>query len=243
VLLLLGAKRTARSPQRAKISWKVRSMVNKTELPDMLEQLRVKGKKQRPNTIYYLVLPLLAGLAWTLWTFFQAQNLNGYIAEIADREMQLKELDIQLEEVNNAIALQKQTLAALLEARNETYEPLQPPTPEYPKSGHPIPMPQQNYFFYFQWSPVESASNYSLEVDCLGCGQLGEWYSHSGSPWHLRSGLGFRSTIYSSRVHLNSGYHILRWRVWASDSEGREGRKSEWIYFTFSAQLPTASDA
>lgn len=107
------------------------------------------------------------------------------------------------------------------------------PTPLDPACGTTIKLPSDDYFLVFNWAPVSGASNYTVEVDCYGCGNTADWYSLTGSPWHIRSGLGFRSPIYSSKVHVEAGARPLRWRVWAVNSEGKAGEQNRWCQFAF----------
>ena len=116
------------------------------------------------------------------------------------------------------------------------------PEQKYPAHRDVIKFPPDNHFFIFRWSPVEGASDYTVEVDCLGCKESPHnWYSISGTPWHIRRNLGLRAPmgydpIYSSKVHIrfrDSGGKALRWRVWAMNSEGRAGQKGEWCQFSF----------
>jgi TIR domain len=107
------------------------------------------------------------------------------------------------------------------------------PIPLEPSCGATIPFPENKHLLMFRWTPVDRASNYTVEVDCFGCGGTTGWVGSSGSSWHLRSGLGFRSPIYSSEVHLSSGPKPLRWRVWAVDADNRTGQKSTWCQFAF----------
>lgn len=116
------------------------------------------------------------------------------------------------------------------------YIQLSAPTPIYPECGNTIKTPENDKTLVFKWTPVAGASNYTVEVDCFGCDKKDEWYSLSGSPWHIKRGLGFRtitSPIYSSMIHKKSGNRPLRWRVWTVDSEGREGMKSQWCQVAF----------
>ena len=110
------------------------------------------------------------------------------------------------------------------------------PVPKEPACGSTIPWPRDDYFFILSWAPVEGASTYTVEADCFGCSRK-DWYSFGGAPWHIRSGLGLRSPIYSSQIHVQlrqAGGRALRWRVWAVDHDGREGQKSGWCQLAFS---------
>ena len=117
------------------------------------------------------------------------------------------------------------------------------PVPLEPQCDSVIPWPGDHIFLMFNWRPVAGASSYTVEVDCFGCGEEGKWYSTGGTPWHMRSGLGFRtqdSPIYSSNVHVDwraAGGTGLRWRVWAADEGDRNGAKSPWCPFNFYGNL------
>lgn len=82
----------------------------------------------------------------------------------------------------------------------------------------------------YYWGPVDGASTYNVEVDCFGCGEYpSDWYSPSGTPWHVKRGLGMRplgSPIYSSDVR-----EITALARPAVDSDGREGKKSDSFLF------------
>ncbi|MCI0563537.1 MAG: hypothetical protein MN733_34105 [Nitrososphaera sp.] len=114
------------------------------------------------------------------------------------------------------------------------------PIPEQPACGSVIKMPADNIFLILQWGPVDGTSTYTVEVDCFGCGQFpNNWYSLSGTPWHIKPGLGLRTLrapIYSSTLHVKlreEGGKSLRWRVWAANPEGIEGKKSNWCQLAF----------
>lgn len=114
------------------------------------------------------------------------------------------------------------------------------PIPERPACGSTIKALSDTKYLILNWQPVDGASTYSAEVDCFGCGQYpNKWYSQSGTPWHIKSGLGRRTLqnpIYSSNAHVKlrqAGGTSLRWRVWAIDSEGREGKISKWCQLAF----------
>ena len=96
--------------------------------------------------------------------------------------------------------------------------------------------------FTLAWERVDSASTYTVEVDCRGCGadRYHLWFSESGSPWHVRSALDsiYRTDIVS-RLRSEGG-RTMRWRVWAVDARGVEGTKSKWCVASFSESgLPT----
>jgi hypothetical protein len=127
--------------------------------------------------------------------------------------------------------------------QNENDKPLKlldAPIPEQPACGSVIKMLEDNVYLVLSWGPVNGASTYTVEADCFGCGQSpNNWSSLSGTPWHMRPGLGLRTLhapIYSSTLHVKlreEGGKSLRWRVWAVDSEGEEGKKSNWCQLAF----------
>lgn len=117
------------------------------------------------------------------------------------------------------------------------------PSPTSPECGSTVRLPPDNHFFILAWRQVEGASNYTVEADCFGCREFGrKWHSQeSGSPWHIRRGLGLRApkgrdAIYSSKLHLDlleqEGL-ALRWRVWAVDHDDQVGHKSDWCQFSY----------
>lgn len=109
------------------------------------------------------------------------------------------------------------------------------PVPQGPVCGTTIAWPREDHFFILSWTAVKEASTYNVEVDCFGCSGR-DWYSFGGSPWHVQTGLGLRTPIYSSNIHVqlrNAGGRALRWRVWAVDPNGQEGEKSSWCQIAF----------
>lgn len=110
------------------------------------------------------------------------------------------------------------------------------PQPTSPECGSTIPRPSNDQLM-LGWTRVEGASTYMVEVDCFGCFGKRDWHSFGGSPWHLRTGLGIRSPIYSSKeVHAalrKAGGLAIRWRVWAVGHDGVEGQKSAWCQLAF----------
>lgn len=126
------------------------------------------------------------------------------------------------------------------EKNQEEYNILSSPIPERPACGSVIKALSDTKYLILDWQPVDGTSTYTVEVDCFGCGQYpNKWYSQSGTPWHIKPGLGrrtLRDPIYSSKIHVKlrqAGGTSLRWRVWAVDSEGREGKKSDWCQLAF----------
>jgi hypothetical protein len=124
------------------------------------------------------------------------------------------------------------------------YSILASPTLEHPACGSVVTALPDTEYLVLNWQPVDGASTYTVEVDCFGCGQYpNKWHSQSGTPWHIKPGMGRRTLhnpIYSSKVHIKlrqAGGTSLRWRVWAVDSEGREGKKSDWCQLAFSGSF------
>ena len=122
---------------------------------------------------------------------------------------------------------------------NSAMSSLLAPVPLQPRCDSVIAWPGTTRTLTFNWRNVEDASSYSVEVDCFGCGQQGQWFSSGGRPWHVRTGLGFRTgsnPIYASQVPEDwraAGGTGLRWRVWAVDENDRSGHKSPWCAFSF----------
>jgi hypothetical protein len=113
-----------------------------------------------------------------------------------------------------------------------------------PACGAVTPWPKD--LFTLAWERVVAASSYTVEVDCLGCGDARDaWFSQSGAPWQVTPGLGVQGSSYRtdvvSRLRREGG-RTMRWRLWAVDRLGADGNKSEWCVVPFSASgLPTPS--
>jgi hypothetical protein len=86
------------------------------------------------------------------------------------------------------------------------------------------------------WQPVATASTYTVEVDCDNCGSRPDpWFSRSGTPWHIRSGLSIPTYAADVIPALRrEGGRTLRWRVWAVDPRGRHGMMADWCVIGFS---------
>jgi hypothetical protein len=86
------------------------------------------------------------------------------------------------------------------------------------------------------WQAVNRASTYTVEVDCENCGNAPVvWFSQSGSPWHIRSGLSALQYVTDVVAMLRrEGGRTLRWRVWAVDALGRDGSRADWCVIGFS---------
>ena len=92
------------------------------------------------------------------------------------------------------------------------------------------------------WLAADTASTYTIEIDCLDCGDYKDpWVSQSGKPWLVRHGL--ESPFYAidviSTVRREGG-RAMRWRVWTVDPAGREIAQTDWCVTVFSSNgLPT----
>jgi len=86
------------------------------------------------------------------------------------------------------------------------------------------------------WQPVARASTYTVEVDCDNCGSRPDpWFSRSGTPWHIRTGLSTPMYVADVIAALRrEGGRTLRWRAWAVDSRGRDGTMADWCVIGFS---------
>ena len=80
-----------------------------------------------------------------------------------------------------------------------------------------------------EWSPVEGAVSYKLEVDyCQGRGE--ECISPRPHPLGMKANSPLTDTSFQFNF---TGAQPGRWRVWAVDKDGREGFKSPWRLFTY----------
>lgn len=84
-----------------------------------------------------------------------------------------------------------------------------------------------------EWSPVEGAASYAVEVDhCAGGVRISRGCVNP-QPLRVTSNgptSGLVSHFYEFKF---SGMQPGRWRVWAVDKEGREGFKSPWRLFFY----------
>ena len=76
------------------------------------------------------------------------------------------------------------------------------------------------------WDSVSGADSYILEIDCFHCCKTGEWCTDVGETWRMETGINNTQFTFDF-VGAQPG----RWRVWAVDSSGRPGVKSEWREF------------
>lgn len=84
-----------------------------------------------------------------------------------------------------------------------------------------------------EWSPVEGAVTYSVEVDFCDGRQKGTLECKNPQPMLLSDNppmANLRGTSYEFKF---IGAQPGRWRVWAVDKEGREGFKSAWRTFVY----------
>jgi hypothetical protein len=85
-----------------------------------------------------------------------------------------------------------------------------------------------------KWKTVSGAVSYSVEIDSYDS-STGKWLSES-SRSDVVSGI--PGISYS--FEFDEGVNQYRWRVWASGSEGVEGKKSEW--WAFSSQAGSVTE-
>jgi hypothetical protein len=78
------------------------------------------------------------------------------------------------------------------------------------------------------WEPVPGAATYTLEADCYHCCEINSWCTDAGETYQVKSGL-----ITTTDTITFAGRQKGRWRVWAVDSTGTEGRKSPWREFEY----------
>jgi hypothetical protein len=79
-----------------------------------------------------------------------------------------------------------------------------------------------------RWNTVAGASSYSVEVDCYHCCVADNWCTDVGEEWSTYTGV--RDNTYTFNF---VGAQPGRWRVWAIDSVGNAGTRSEWWEFEY----------
>lgn len=92
------------------------------------------------------------------------------------------------------------------------------------------------------WTPLTGASAYTIELDCMNCGNhLDPWVSQSGKPWQITGGIQNPNYTFDVAATVKrEGGKAMRWRVWAVNREGVEGTKSDWCVIVFNdTGLPT----
>ncbi|HEX7296039.1 MAG TPA: hypothetical protein VF251_09830, partial [Pyrinomonadaceae bacterium] len=107
------------------------------------------------------------------------------------------------------------------------------------EAPHPYSPPDGTEFFHYprltrlEWLAVPAAATYTVEVDfCLG-GYPAQKECKEPRPLiglKIPPMAGIQGTTYE---FLFLGNQPGRWRVWAVDSSGRPGRKSEWMMFFY----------
>ncbi len=116
------------------------------------------------------------------------------------------------------------------------------------RSGMNLPAPAQTvpadgaFFDYFprrtvlEWSPVEGAVSYSVEIDYCSGRRRGAEECEDPQPLPL----GAKEYWPQGSDIVGTSYEVTfigaqpgRWRVWAVDTQGREGFKSPWRLFTY----------
>ncbi|MCW8928910.1 MAG: hypothetical protein OQL19_01575 [Gammaproteobacteria bacterium] len=79
-----------------------------------------------------------------------------------------------------------------------------------------------------RWKPVNNASAYNVDIDCLNCCVAGKWCADVGKKFKQVKSQ--RNTYYQfSFVGAQPG----RWRVQAVDKNGKAGKHSPWTNFKF----------
>jgi hypothetical protein len=81
-----------------------------------------------------------------------------------------------------------------------------------------------------RWNTVPGAKSYTIETDCYNCCKLGRWCADLDRTWKSIPNLTSPSYTFTF-VGTQPGR--WRWRVWAVNSTGMEGRKSEWREFRY----------
>lgn len=79
-----------------------------------------------------------------------------------------------------------------------------------------------------EWSPVQGAASYAVEIDCYHCCETDAWCTDVGQTWQVIRDI-TRTTYTFDYVGAQPG----RWRVWAVDASGKEGPSTEWWDFVY----------
>ncbi len=91
----------------------------------------------------------------------------------------------------------------------------------------------------FTWQPVAGAATYRVEVDCYHCCVADKWCEGlvppvvqpiNGVPISTNLPI-YQATTTSYHINSWVGAQPGRWKVWAVDSQGREGLQSPWWQF------------
>lgn len=84
-----------------------------------------------------------------------------------------------------------------------------------------------------EWSPVEGAVSYSVEVDYCDGGVRNRRGCVNPQPHKVRNNPPTSGIVNTTYEFAFVGAQPGRWRVWAVDKEGREGFKSPWRRFVY----------
>lgn len=84
-----------------------------------------------------------------------------------------------------------------------------------------------------EWSPVEGAVSYAVEVDQCAGGLKNRQVCVDPQPLMVTSNAPTSGIVNASYEFNFGGMQPGRWRVWAVDKEGREGFKSPWRHFFY----------
>lgn len=84
-----------------------------------------------------------------------------------------------------------------------------------------------------EWSPVEGAVSYTVEVDYCAGGVRNSPGCTNPQPLFLRNNPPTAGIVNPTYEFTFVGAQAGRWRVWAVDKEGREGFKSPWRRFVY----------
>lgn len=95
-----------------------------------------------------------------------------------------------------------------------------------PKSGESVVSPIQ-----FVWEPVAGAATYSYE--------FGNYYSQQWQDGPITSSSKTQETLELSASEKSGD--TMRWRVWATDAQGKDGEKSPWNEFTLQYTAPAGA--
>ena len=82
-----------------------------------------------------------------------------------------------------------------------------------------------------EWSPVSGAASYTIELQVCAQGDVNG--NECGGLLQLRGNPPLSGIEKTSYEFLFIGAQPGRWRVWAVDSNGRAGGKSDWLRFIF----------
>jgi len=84
-----------------------------------------------------------------------------------------------------------------------------------------------------QWSPVEGAASYSIEVDYCDGRQRQKPVCVNPQPLRMTNNPATSGIVSTTYEFFFVGAQRGRWRVWALDKDGREGFKSPWRSFVY----------